>query len=71
MVEGKLEQKENKPGDWVMIYVIITALGLTVLGLVMLFQCWSCTRCTGTLNQASDLAYSITRDGCLCYLYQS
>lgn len=38
MVETKLEQKENKPGDWVMIYVIFAALSLTVLGLVMLFS---------------------------------
>ena len=38
MVEAKLEQKENKPGDWVMIYVIFAALSLTVLGLVMLFS---------------------------------
>lgn len=38
MAEGKLEQKDIKSGDWVMIYVIFVALSLTMLGLVMLFS---------------------------------
>ena len=38
MSEAKVEQKESKLGDWVMVYVIIAALSLTVLGLVMLFS---------------------------------
>ena len=32
----KVEYKESKVGDWVMVYVIIAALSLTMLGLVML-----------------------------------
>jgi len=36
--ETKVEFKESKTGDWVMIYVIFAAISLTMIGLVMLFS---------------------------------
>ncbi len=38
MSETKVEFKESKTGDWVMIYVIFAAISLTMIGLVMLFS---------------------------------
>jgi cell division protein FtsW len=36
--EAKVEFKDSKTGDWVMIYVIFAAISLTMIGLVMLFS---------------------------------
>jgi len=36
--ETKVEFKESKTADWVMIYVIFAAISLTMIGLVMLFS---------------------------------
>jgi cell division protein FtsW len=36
--ETKVECKDSKAGDWVMIYVIFAAISLTMIGLVMLFS---------------------------------
>lgn len=38
MSEAKVEFKDSKTGDWVMIYVIFAAISLTMIGLVMLFS---------------------------------
>lgn len=38
MSETKVECKDSKAGDWVMIYVIFAAISLTMIGLVMLFS---------------------------------
>ncbi|MDG1139026.1 MAG: putative lipid II flippase FtsW [Opitutales bacterium] len=38
MSETKVEFKDSKVGDWVMIYVIFAAISLTMIGLVMLFS---------------------------------
>ena len=38
MSETKVEFKESKTADWVMIYVIFAAISLTMIGLVMLFS---------------------------------
>ena len=64
MAEGKLEQKDIKSGDWVMIYVIFVALSLTMLGLVMLFSAGVVKGAQALpANQAGNLVGSFTSHG--------